>query len=171
MSAYLFDLETDGLYDDCSQIHCVGVYDLDARKALVYNDQGDQAPISQAITMLEGADYIIGHNVINYDIPVIKKIYPWFKPQGQVIDTLLLSRLYHADILDIDQRRKWNMMPLKLYGRHSLESYGYRLGCFKQDFGKTTDWKEWSQEMQDYCAQDVQVTLHLWNHFHKYLNW
>ncbi len=170
MSAYLFDLETDGLYNDCTQIHCVGVYDLDARKALVYNDQGDQAPISQAITMLEGADYIIGHNVINYDIPVIKKIYPWFKPQGQVIDTLLLSRLYHADILDIDQRRKWNMMPLKLYGRHSLESYGYRLGCFKQDFGKTTDWQEWSQEMQDYCEQDVQVTLHLWNHFQKYLN-
>jgi hypothetical protein len=170
MSAYLFDLETDGLYNDCTQIHCVGVYDLDARKALVYNDQGNQAPISQAITMLEGADYIIGHNVINYDIPVIKKLYPWFKPEGQVIDTLLLSRLYHADILDIDQRRKWNMMPLKLYGRHSLESYGYRLGCFKQDFGKTTDWQEWSQEMQDYCEQDVQVTLHLWNHFHKYLN-
>ena len=169
MSAYLFDLETDGLYNDCTQIHCVGVYDLDARKALVYNDQGDQAPISQAITMLEGADYIIGHNVINYDIPVIKKLYPWFKPEGQVVDTLLLSRLYHADILDIDQRRKWNMMPLKLYGRHSLESYGYRLGCFKQDFGKTTDWKEWSQEMQDYCEQDIQVTLHLWNHFHKYL--
>jgi hypothetical protein len=170
MSAYLFDLETDGLYNDCTQIHCVGVYDLDARKALVYNDQGDQAPISQAITMLEGADYIIGHNVINYDIPVIKKLYPWFKPEGQVVDTLLLSRLYHADILDIDQRRKWNMMPLKLYGRHSLESYGYRLGCFKQDFGKTTDWKDWSQEMQDYCEQDVQVTLHLWKHFHKYLN-
>ena len=74
MSAYLFDLETDGLYNDCTQIHCVGVYDLDARKALVYNDQGDKAPISQAITMLEGADYIIGHNVINYDIPVIKKL-------------------------------------------------------------------------------------------------
>ena len=45
-----------------------------------------------------------------------------------------------------------------MYGRHSLESYGYRLGEYKGDFGKTSDWKEWSQEMQDYMVQDVVVT-------------
>ena len=120
--------------------------------------------------MLEEADSIIGHNIIGYDIPVLKKLYSWFKPQGMVIDTLLLSRLYHADMLELDQRRRWQMMPLKLYGRHSLESYGYRLNCYKGEFGKTADWSTWSQDMQDYMAQDVTVTTKLWQHFHKYLN-
>ena len=34
----------------------------------------------------------------------------------------------------------------------------------KGDFGETTDWSEWSQEMQDYCEQDVVVTHKLWQH-------
>jgi hypothetical protein len=68
-------------------------------------------------------------------------------------------------MMDIDKRRNIPRMPLQLYGRHSLESYGYRLGEYKGEFGKTTDWKEWSQEMQDYCVQDVQVTKKLCEHF------
>ena len=51
-----------------------------------------------------------------------------------------------------------------------LESYGYRLGEYKGEFGKTSDWSEWSQEMEDYCAQDVVVTTKLCDHFHRYLN-
>ena len=60
-------------------------------------------------------------------------------------------------------------MPMQLYGRHSLEAYGYRLNEAKGTFGKETSWKEWSQEMQDYCVQDVKVTTKLCKHFHPYL--
>lgn len=164
-----FDIETDGLYNDVTCIHCVGIYDQEADQTLAYNDQGDKEPITKAIQRLEDADRIIGHNIIGYDLPVIKKLFPWFEPRGEVVDTLLLSRLYHADILKTDQKRKWNQMPLQLYGRHSLEAYGYRLGEYKGCFGKTTDWKDWSQDMQDYMLQDVNVTRKLWKHFHKYL--
>ena len=87
-----------------------------------------------------------------------------------VVDTLLLSRLYHTDILNVDQNKKFPHMPLQLWGRHSLEAYGYRLGEYKGSFGKDTDWQEWSQEMQDYCVQDVNVTRKLCDHFHKYLS-
>ncbi len=165
----IFDIETDGLYNDVTCIHCVGIYDQEADQTLAYNDQGDKEPITKAIQRLEDADRIIGHNIIGYDLPVIKKLFPWFEPRGEVVDTLLLSRLYHADILKTDQKRKWNQMPLQLYGRHSLEAYGYRLGEYKGCFGKTTDWKLWSQDMQDYMLQDVNVTKKLWKHFHKYL--
>jgi hypothetical protein len=165
----IFDIETDGLYNDVTCIHCVGIYDQEADQTLAYNDQGDKEPITKAIQRLEDADRIIGHNIIGYDLPVIKKLFPWFEPRGEVVDTLLLSRLYHADILKTDQKRKWNQMPLQLYGRHSLEAYGYRLGEYKGCFGKTTDWKDWSQDMQDYMLQDVNVTRKLWKHFHKYL--
>jgi hypothetical protein len=70
----------------------------------------------------------------------------------------------------IDKRRNLEDMPLQLYGRHSLEAYGWRLGEHKGTFAKQTDWKDWSQEMEDYMVQDVQVTHKLWKHFHKYLN-
>ena len=72
-------------------------------------------------------------------------------------------------MMDIDKRRNIPRMPLQLYGRHSLEAYGYRLGEYKGEFGKTSDWKKWSQEMQDYCVQDVNVTTKLCDHFRKYL--
>jgi len=165
----IFDIETNGLYDDVTEIHCIGIYDLDSKQMLVFNDEGTEQPITKGVQLIEDACNIIGHNIIGYDLPVIKKLYPWFTPKGTALDTFLLSRLYHADILDIDNKRKWAHMPLQHYGRHSLESYGYRLGEYKGVFGKTTDWKEWSQEMQDYCLQDVNVTKKLWKHFHKYL--
>ena len=41
---------------------------------------------------------------------------------------------------------------------------GTPLGVLKGDFNQKTDWKEWSQEMQDYCVQDVKVTHKLWKH-------
>ena len=146
MTTLIFDIETNGLLYDVTHIHCLGIYDTETKQTLVYNDEGDTEPLTRGIQRLEDADLIVGHNIINYDIPVIRKLYPWFTNTGRVLDTLVLSRLYHADILKTDQTRKWNKMPLQLYGRHSLESYGYRLGEYKGDYGKTADWKEWSND-------------------------
>ena len=162
----VFDLETDGLLNDLTRVHCLGIHDLDTKQTLVFNDQGDQQPITRGVQMLEDAESVIGHNIIGYDIPVLRNLYPWFTAPP-AIDTLVISRVLHADILVVDQKRKWKHMPLQLYGRHSLESYGHRLGEYKGNFGKTTDWKEWSQEMQDYMIQDVVVTTKLWHHFTK----
>ena len=165
----IFDIETDGFLKDVSTIHCLAIHDLDTKEDYVYNDQGSQEPISRGLQMLEDADSIIGHNIIGYDLPVISKLYSWFTNPGTVIDTLLLSRLFHADMMKLDKKHNWKHMPLKLYGRHSLESYGYRLGEFKGEFGKSSDWKDWSEEMEDYCIQDVHVTTKLWHHFNPYL--
>jgi len=165
----IFDIETDGFLKDVSTIHCLAIHDLDTEEDYVYNDQGSQEPISRGLQMLADADSIIGHNIIGYDLPVISKLYSWFSNPGTVIDTLLLSRLFHADMMKLDKKHNWKHMPLKLYGRHSLESYGYRLGEFKGEFGKSSDWKDWSEEMEDYCIQDVHVTTKLWHHFNPYL--
>ena len=169
MTELIFDLETNGLLNDLTCIHCLVIYDVEADQTLCYNDEGHTEPIVRGISRLEEADRIVGHNIIGYDIPAIKKLYPWFNPKGEVVDTLVLSRLFHADMYLLDKRREWKHMPLQMYGRHSLESYGYRLGEYKGGFAKTTDWKEWSQDMQDYCEQDVVVTTKLCKHFHRYL--
>ena len=180
----VFDLETNGLLHDATRIHCAALHWREIDVTESFNDEkyGDgtycikeEAPcgasysITTFLGWLETADYLVGHNIIGFDIPIIKRLYPWFNPSGIIVDTLLLSRLYHPNLLDIDKKHNWKHMPLQLYGRHSLESYGYRLGEYKGNFAKTTDWSEWSQEMEDYCKQDVAVTTKLCDHFHKYL--
>ena len=185
----MFDLETNGLLHDATRIHCLALHWGEDDRTEAFNDEpyGDgtydikeEAPmagnyaIHTGLQWLETADVLIGHNIIGFDLPIIRKFYPWFNPSGTIVDTLLLSRLYHPNLLDIDKYRKergyLKHMPLQLYGRHSLEAWGHRLGDYKGNFSKTTDWKEWSQEMQDYCIQDVAVTTKLCNHFQKYLN-
>ena len=178
----VFDLETNGLSftSEAPRIHCVALHFAKDERTEVFNDEaytespkglpmGSNYSITTALSHLEVADVIVGHNIIGFDLPYIHHLYPWFNPCGTIIDTLLLSRLYHPNLLDIDKKMAHKDMPTKLYGRHSLEAYGYRLGVYKGDFAKDTDWKTWSQEMQDYCIQDVKVTEKLCDHFHPYL--
>jgi hypothetical protein len=167
----IFDIESNGLLHDVTRIHCIGIYDTETKQTLVYNDEGDTEPILLvAYSALKTLNLLLAIISSIMMFAVIRKLFPWFERSGLVLDTLVLSRICHADILKTDQKRKWKGMPLQLYGRHSLESYGYRLGEHKGEFGKGTDWKEWSREMQDYMIQDVVVTTKLWNHFQPYLN-
>ena len=181
-----FDIETDGL--NSTRLHCIVIQDIDTGLVEEFNDEGygkgdkefsikEDAPmknsysISNALCTLMAAENIISHNGIAYDIAQAQKHYPFFRNlEAKHWDTLILSRFYHPNLLDIDLKRKWAYMPARLYGSHSLEAYGYRLKCYKGEFGKTTDWKEWSPEMQMYCKQDVAVLVKLWKHFQKYLN-
>ena len=175
----MFDLESNGLLNNASRIHCIALYYCDTDTTETYNDEPiskdakylpmGNRPITTAITTLETADTVVGHNIIGFDLPLIKRLYPFFTYPPVIVDTLLLSRLYHPNLYDIDKKQEWKDMPTKLYGSHSLEAYGYRLGLRKGDYGKDTDWKEWSQEMQDYCVQDVKVTEKLCEHFRPYL--
>ncbi len=179
----VIDTETNGLLRNATRIHCVSLYWLEEDRTESFNDEpytknpkdlpmagGQGYSITNAVTWISMAERVIGHNIIGYDLPLIKRLYPFFTYPPVIVDTLLLSRLYHPNLLDIDKKQEWKDMPTKLYGSHSLEAYGYRLGEYKGDFAKTTDWSDWSQEMQDYCEQDVVVTKKLCDHFHPYLN-
>ena len=176
----ILDLESNGLLKNASRIHCVVLHYCEDDHTEVFNDEkysdnpkelpmGTRS-ITTAVTNIEVCGTVVGHNIIGFDLPLIKRLYHFFTYPPIVIDTLLLSRLYHPNLYDIDKKQEWKDMPTKLYGSHSLEAYGYRLGLRKGDFGKDTDWKEWSQEMQDYCVQDVMVTKKLCEHFLPYLN-
>ena len=164
----VFDLETNGLpRQGLSCIHCLVAKDIDTGQVFRYNDAGTQESVTTGINMLAEADVLIGHNIVGFDIPVIQSIYPFFQPEARLYDTLILSRMFKPDILNIDYQKRWPGMPGKLYGRHSLEAWGYRLGDYKGEFGKTTDWGDWSQEMEDYCEQDVHVCNTLVKRFKK----
>ena len=168
----LFDLESTGLLRVGSTIHCIVMRDMSTPNDTEVFDYKPERAIIQGIKQLEQADSLIGHNIISYDIPLIKEQFPDFAPRGQVIDTLVLSRIYYPHISDRDYERRPDGMPQRLYGRHSLEAWGYRLKCFKGDFAKndSNDWSTYTPEMLDYCKQDTLVTLRLFDLLQRRMN-
>lgn len=167
--ALVFDLETDGLLDDVTKIHCLVLYDTDKQTGTQHTSTGDDFAIREGLKSLMEADCLVGHNIIKYDIPVIQKLYPWFQPKGMIRDTLVCTRLIWSDMKEQDyaNERKPGALfevPKHLYGRHSLKAWGYRLGEHKGGFAETTDWKEFTPAMLEYCIQDVKVTAKLWAH-------
>ena len=87
----------------------------------------------------------IGHNIIGFDAPVLKKVLgvDLFK-LGKVTDTLVLSRLFN---------------PVR-EGGHSLKAFGEKFGYHKLDF---TDFTKFSQEMLTYCIRDVKLLIQIYN--------
>ena len=167
----LFDLESTGLLRRGSTIHCIVMRDLNEEDEPKIFDCKPERAVIQGVKQLENADILIGHNVINYDIPLIKEQFPDFDYKGQVLDTLVLSRLYYPNIADRDFERRPDGMPQRLYGRHSLEAWGYRLRCFKGDFAQHDGgFETYTPEMLDYCIQDTAVTLQLFRLMQRRMN-
>lgn len=158
------DLESNGLLDTATTIHCIEIMDFDSGERWGYGPN----EIDTAVEHLMQASELIFHNGCTFDLPLIHKLYPHFSTDGiDVTDTLVLSRLMRADLKNDDFNKQWSeqALPKRLHGSHSLKAWGYRLGVLKGDYGQQdTDWANWSEEMQEYCRQDVTVTHELWQH-------
>tara|TARA_Y100000816_G_C26026400_1_gene537141 strand:- start:173 stop:616 length:444 start_codon:yes stop_codon:yes gene_type:complete len=125
-------------------------------------DHRDANTVKMGVELLKRADVLVGHNILGYDIPLLQEQFPEFQPRGEVLDTLVLSRLFYPHILDRDYERRPQGMPQSLYGRHSLKAWGYRLKCYKGDFAEHGGgWDKYTPEMLDYCIQDTLVTVKL----------
>ncbi len=137
----ILDIEADNLLDKLTTIHLVVVKDADTNQVVAFRDPKD------ACAYLDTFDRIVGHGIIPYDLPALKKIVGW-QPKSRPIDTLLISRLLWPDR---------NAHPA---GGSSLKCWGQYLGMPKGDFN---DWSRWSPEMEAYCLQDVQITHAIFN--------
>ena len=157
---FVFDIETNGLYDKASTTFCVVLHDINKQQTFTYGPDC----IATALEHLATADVLIGHNVIFYDLPVLEKLYS-FKTTACVIDTLICTRLiWPKEILEELDNEQYPQVPEKNRGSASLKAWGYRLSDHKIDF---KDFSEYSQEMLEYCTQDVMVTYKLWQHIVK----
>ena len=151
----LFDIETNGLLDSLSCIHCICAVSLPDAKAYSFGP----GQIAEGLALLQQAPLLCAHNGLCFDVPAIAKLHPRL-PLPRCFDTLTASRLIWTNLTELDfarGRKKGFHLPTKLYGSHSLEAWGYRLGILKGDFGKKHGWESWTPEMQAYCEQDVQV--------------
>ena len=174
MYEIVFDIETNAITDwdnlsDLKVIHCLALK-VNHSTTELYSDSFDGSnKIKDGIRKLELSDRLIGHNIKRFDIPAIKKLYPDADFSGcHVIDTFLAGKIGHPDVLNEDYQSQ--NIPKDLWGRHSLEAWGLRLGCKKDDFGKETDWSVFTPEMGEYCKQDVDVNSNLWMHLKEFFS-
>jgi DNA polymerase-1 len=154
---YVFDLESDGLYDKVTKIHCIVIYDITGQQTFSYGPDR----ITNAIAHLATADVLIGHNILFYDLAVLQKLHS-FDCKSRIIDTLICTRLIwpKEKLYELDTEQ-YPQVPPNQRGAASLKAWGWRLADHKIDF---KDFSEYSQEMLDYCIQDVAVTTKLWEH-------
>jgi len=123
------DLEANGL--NPTQIWCVVTMENGVSTVHTTPDTLSEA--------LRSPVSVVGHNLIGYDMPVLERLWGVSVASERIIDTLVLSRLYD---------------PSKS-GGHSLRNWGNELGFPKGDHD---DWSQTSQELVNYCIQDVKVT-------------
>lgn len=138
MKRLAIDIETDGL--DATKIWCAVTKDIDSGEVKVWKAANG---LRQYI---EDQDLLIGHNIISFDLPVLKKLWNLNTDSNPLKDTLIMSRLFN---------------PVLEKG-HSLDSWGVRLGLKKGDFSDFDGGL--SEDMVDYCIQDVEITHALFTH-------
>ena len=132
----IFDIETEGL--EGNTIHCIVAKVIGGGTYLFPPDK-----LQEGADLIESADVLIGHNIIGFDIPVLKKHFD-LNLTNHIEDTLVVSRLVN---------------PV-LTGGHSLENWGYILypnDADKRKAQQPDSWEEYTEEMGEYCIQDVEL--------------
>jgi hypothetical protein len=163
-----FDIETNAINDwatlsDLHTVHCLSIYDPMMPKMMTFHGES----IERGLLELQKAERIVGHNVIDFDIPALKKLYGFSPPLIKVLDTLVVSRCVFPDLRNDDFGR--NGFDKALVGSHSLKAWGHRMGSTtKLTYGEEDNaFDEYNDEMRKYCERDVIVTQLLYDYLFK----
>jgi len=143
----VFDIETDGLIEQVSKIHCLSYTRIKNNNIIESKNLVNYEEIKNFILKEK---VLVGHNIILYDIPILEKILK-ISIKATLIDTLALS---------------WYLLPKR--PKHGLDGYGKD---FKTPKPIIKDWINLSQE--DYinrCSTDVKINTSLFLHQIKHLN-
>jgi len=136
MSRYLFDIETDDLLKNVTKQWILYTVDLDSGEKRHWLD-GDLGWMK----ILSEATLLVGHNICNFDLMVLEKLFNFIPSKHTKIhDTLILSQ-----VLDY---KRFGMLG------HSLATWGLSLGYPKGDYD---DWSHYSEEMLKYCERDCDL--------------
>jgi len=145
MMKVAMDIETDSL--DATKIWCICAEDIDTGDQFLFTNLTDDVSEREKFyDFVRRVDRIVMHNGIGFDAPTVNRLLGQVIDPRKVTDTLIVSRLVDYNIK----------------GGHSLAAWGRRLGLDKGDF---KDFSHLSDEMIDYCKNDVAVTVLLYKKF------
>lgn len=162
----VFDTETDNLLRGATVMHCIVAWDDKTGELFYYYDGPDlpgwgnrngsvEVGIVQLAKHRQG--HLVGHYISGFDIPVIKKLYPFIvedwpallsvgqtKGAPMIYDTLAMANMLYPQQQD-----------------HGLDSWGKKLGREKPQHD---DWTQVSAEMLHRCREDVAINIKLYHH-------
>ena len=142
----IFDIETDGLLESLTRLHCLVAHTYEDNQMI------EETIITNPLELanfLSNQSILVGHNIKRYDFPAITKLTGYVHKRS-VIDTLALS---------------WYLYPERK--EHGLESWGDEIGVAKPII---KDWENLS--IDDYihrCKTDVIINSILFGNFVSYL--
>jgi DNA polymerase-1 len=142
----VIDIEANSLSNP-TKIWVIVAKDLDSGDVHIFRRVSDVLEQKEAArSLLQEADLLVGHNLYGYDYPVIRNLLGITTPPRfpRCVDTLIVSHL-------INYPRK---------NGHSIEAYGEEFGYPKLKF---SDFSKYSQELEDYCVRDVEITERLYH--------
>lgn len=134
-SLAFIDIETDSL--DASKIYVCCVKRTTDKEVYVYREADKFKKETTDI------DKFIGHNIIDFDAPVLNRLWNTNLTIDKLYDTLVLSQI-------LSPQRE---------GGNSLKMWGMRLGFGKIEFD---NFDHYSEEMVKYCKNDVILTEKLY---------
>ena len=138
----ILDIETNGLLNEATNVHCIVAYDIDGKKPYVF--KGDECR-ARFPNFARNVSQFIMHNGLSFDAPMLNKLCGTKIKDNSILDTLILSQLFN---------------PMR-DGGHSLESWGER---FKFPKGSIENFDYYTEDMLEYCKQDVNITYKLYNY-------
>jgi len=137
VTTVVIDIETDAI--DATMIHCLCSLDLDTGEEKTFFD-------NSASDYIKKFDKVVAHNGIGFDFPVLARLWGLHLNFDQIVDTYVMSMLFNPAIEK----------------GHSLKVWGQRLALHKTEYEGGFD--QLSDEMVDYCAQDVRVAAKLYKY-------
>jgi DNA polymerase-1 len=158
------DIEGNNLLYRITKMHCGVILNPFTLEEKVYGP----TKCAEYLQELSTKDEIIGHNFSGFDLHALHKLFG-FTYDGFCFDTLVLSRLLNPERFT-----------------HALEGWGHQLKFHKGDYARAfiakraaeglpyrdgDEWLEFSQDMLDYCVQDVRLNAVLFLYFIIRLGW
>lgn len=156
MRTVVFDIETEAIpkggHRNIQKIWCIVCQDIETGEVEVFTDEGNLGykPLEKFKEYADGVDEWVAHNGLSFDVPVVNRLLGIGIETPRVVDTFVVSRLVNYN----------------RYATHSLDELGAALKCRKTPFA---DWSCLSQEMIDYCIQDVKVNVKIFKHYERFV--
>lgn len=154
----VFDIETNGLLYDVTKIHCIVTQDTVTKEVRRFFDNLSlpggipcDGSVGAGIEYLQKAAVIVGHNIANYDVPVLRKL-TGIEDWPLIYDTFLGSCMLYPN-----------------QDGHSIEAWIERLKLGGQGIKKIpiTNWSRLTAEMLDRCHDDVLANTIIYEHLEK----
>jgi DNA polymerase-1 len=136
------DIEADALVDP-KNIWLIVCKDIDTDEYYIFREVTHNEEELQRFRLFAGSvSTWIGHNWLGYDWPVLERldVLKIGDVVAHSVDTLIISKL-------VDYSRIG----------HSIEAYGIEFGVPKGKNHYLDFFKQWSQELEDYCVRDVDI--------------